>query len=607
MTHWIWESTPVHVDFNSDAFRGEIIEPLSGEVWLFDLARYAGVAIPSDGRLRKIPVHPDTSKAEELDSGIRITTERDGVRCVFEILLDANAPELTASIRPVPISSQRIVGGVFPGPIVPKRRARHEVLDTVDQGRLHRPVSLGERCVKMNGSSAPMGWWAQLGEKSSLLAIIETPFDWEWSSTHTETETKALHRWISSQGALNYSRRLRYVFFQGRGYVQPARRYRKYAQENGSHVPLESRISEIPTLERLRGACSIFLGCIDDPECDYLQNLKTLKESGIERAFVYPVSICSHNPDLSLGEFSLIERPYLARDIEDNLEFVAAPEMWVETLREASHTFHRESLTRRPTFTDEFYEIAGQRFFHLHAGSAKEMVSDLEEDYEDFLGAHFEALSPRLLGEHRQLPWPYSRAEDARLRRALMQLMADRGMVVAANSLREWTLPVQNIGGGLALPKLGVEQPCWHVPLWQLVFHDACFSKWCDNDGYDNSESSIASIQHKYLLDILYGNMPHLQPMGSHFRFTTPPEIEIDRHLLSDSKTQEALPLAVRAARHHRRCAYEDMVYHAIVTEDGSVQESAFRSGLHVMANFGKEPFHSSSGHIIEGGGILID
>ncbi len=606
MTHWIWETTPVHVDFNSDAFRGEIVEPISGEAWEFDLARYASVAVPSENKLRAVPIHPSKCRAEELENGIRIVLEREGVRCVLEILIDSEAPELTASVRPVSVSSRQIMGAVFPGPIFPKARRRHEVLDTVGHGRLHRPIGSGEHQAEMSGSTTSMGWWAQLGEKSSVLGIVETPFDWEWSTSDSPKETKVLHQWTASLGALNYQRKLRYVFFRGRGYVQAARRYRRHAKKIGFHVPLEERLAEIPALERLRGACSIFLGSIDQPECDYGKNLQTLKETGIERAFVYPVAVCSHNADLALGELSLIERPYLGRDVEDNLEFVAAPEMWVETIREKTSAFQKTLLTHRPDPRTECHSIGDERVFHIHAGYAKEMLPDLEEDYEDYLGCHFETLSPRPLGEHRQALWPYSRAEDARLRRALMQRMADRKMVVAANSLKEWALPAQHLGAGLSIPRIGTGEPMWPVPLWHLVYHDACFCTWRDNEGYTSLETSNGSSRQHCLVDMLYGNMPQIQPMGTHFQVTAG-GIEPVHRSMSDQKVKDALPHAIEAAKQHRRCAFEDLIYHAVLAEDGSVQETAFASGLHAIVNLGKEPYRLPGGHVIEQEGILID
>ena len=610
MTAWIWETTPIHVDFDSDSYFGEIVEPVSGETWVFNLSRYAGVTIgsPDNPQTTKIPIRSDTTEAEELENGIRLILDCEGVRCVFEMILEPEAPEIVCTVREVPTSTQRVLSAVFPGPLLPKNQRRHEVLDTLHQGRLHRPVLDTDRHVKITGAGSPMAWWAQLGEKSSLLAITETHYDWDWSYSDTLRGTTVICRWISSLGALNYTRRLRYVFFPGRGYVQPARRYRRYAKETGLHVPMAPRCAQSPALDRLHGACAVFVGTIDDPGCDYLRHLETLKAAGIERAFVYPLSVCCHNEGYLLGGSPPIERSYLARDIEDHLEFVAAPGMWVENVWEKNPRFRPEITVTKPDGSSEIEcQIEGERFFRLHEGYAVQMLEDLEEDYEDYLGAHFETTTACELQEHQSGPWPYSRAEEARLRCDLMALPGNRGVVISAAGQRDWSLGVRHLGSNMAGPRLGVKSPVWLVPLWHLVYHDAGFSTWRDTDAYNTPHQDNVSPRHHFLLDMLYANVPLIQPMGHHYRFTTQPHVKVYGCSLTDPEMEQSLPLAVRAAQHHRRHGLEDLVYHAILTEDGTVQESAFESGTHVVVNFGKEPYPLPGGEAIEAEGVLVD
>ncbi|MFH1740849.1 MAG: hypothetical protein ABIH23_17720 [bacterium] len=125
MSAWIWETTPVHLDFDSDRYCGEIIEPVSGEMWTFDLPRYAEVTVssPDEQRTTRIPIHPDTTEAEELEDGIRITLDHEGVRCVFEMTLDSAAPEIVCTVREIPAGSRRILSAVFPGALSQKGSA----------------------------------------------------------------------------------------------------------------------------------------------------------------------------------------------------------------------------------------------------------------------------------------------------------------------------------------------------------------------------------------------------------------------------------------------------------------------------------------------------
>ncbi|MFH1740850.1 MAG: hypothetical protein ABIH23_17725 [bacterium] len=438
-----------------------------------------------------------------------------------------------------------------------------------------------------------------------MLAIVETHFDWHWSYTDTLKGTTVTCRWIPSLGALNYTRSLRYIFLPGRGYMQPARRYRRYAKEKGLHVPIAPRCSENPTLDRLHGACAIFIGSVDDPGCDYVKNLEELKKAGIDRAFVYPLAFCSHNEGYRFAGSPPIERAYTASDIEDNLEFIAAPGMWAESLWERSPKYKPEMILNRPDGSPlTECQIEEDRFFRLHQGYAVQMLPELEEDYSDFLGAYFKTTTAYPLQENTSGIWPYSRADDARLRCDLMRVICGRGMAVSSSQQRDWSLAVRHLGSNMVRAELGPNNPVWPVPLWHLVYHDSSFSTWHETDGYQNSGGSV---RQQFLLDMLYANIPLIQPMGLQYRFIEPPHIKVFQRTLSEPEVQEAIPLAVRAARHHRHHGLEDLIYHAILTEDSSVQESAFESGAHVLVNLGKEPYQLPGGGLIEAESVLVD
>ncbi len=607
MSNWIWESTPIHLEFDSDTYFGKVVEPMGGETWIFNLPRHAEVTagVPGKNEQSRIRIHPENTEADELDNGIRIVLDAEGVRCVFEMTLDQREPELLCTVREVPISDRRILSAVFPGALFPKNQRRHEVLDTVHQGRIHRPVLDTERRVEVSGAEAPMAWWAQLGGDSAVLAIAETPFDWHWTYTDSPQGSTVTCRWISSLGALNDTRRLRYVFLPGRGYMQPARRYRRYAKETGLHVPMAPRIAENPTLDRLLGACAIFLGHIDDPSCDYVRNLTAIKDMGLERAFVYPLSICSHQDEFSFGGYSPVERAYLGRDLEDGLDFIAAPGIWVDRTWERGSTFRRDFLVSADEETPvPEIDIAGEKFHALHSGYAIQMLAELEEGYVDYLGVHCEGVTTRSLRECRRGIWSYSRKEDARLRCELLKLLCDRRIAVSAGEQREWSLGVRHLGANMTRMELGANTPVWPVPLWQLVYHDASFSTWPDDEGYT---VPTGSHRRAFLMDMLYANVPLVHPMGCHYRFTKPPQIEAVSADFADPRVQESLRLAVRAARHHRRYGLQDLIYHAILTGDGAVQESAFESGAHVIVNLGSEPYRMPGGQVLEAESVLVD
>ena len=79
------------------------------------------------------------------------------------------------------------------------------------------------------------------------------------------------------------------------------------------------------------------------------------------------------------------------------------------------------------------------------------------------------------------------------------------------------------------------------------------------------------------------------------------------RKRFSDPETQTALPKALRVCQVHRRHGVSRLLRHRFLDAGPWVQESEFASGLHVLVNFGTEPYCLPDGSIVAAHGARID
>jgi len=147
-------------------------------------------------------------------------------------------------------------------------------------------------------------WWGFERGGSAMMVIVETPDDAAYQWSHPAGGPTVIGpRWRGQLGRLGYVRTARLVFFPAGNYVTLAQRYRRYAMETGTWVPLREKIARSPQVAALVGGVEARLGILRNivpesrlfkkgqPEVNHTlttfdqraQQLRDLKAKGIER------------------------------------------------------------------------------------------------------------------------------------------------------------------------------------------------------------------------------------------------------------------------------------------------------------------------------------
>jgi hypothetical protein len=122
--------------------------------------------------------------------------------------------------------------------------------------------------------------------------------------------------------------------------------------------------------------------------------------------------------------------------------------------------------------------------------------------------------------------------------------------------------------------------PKYRIPLFELVYHDCVACSWYWGD----SSNRVPELwDERDIFNALYGTMPlwilDLKTWGENK----------DRFVKS---YRCGTPVA-------RATGYDEMTDHAFLTEDHTVQSTAFADGTHVWANFGTKPYQLRKGVMI--------
>jgi hypothetical protein len=120
----------------------------------------------------------------------------------------------------------------------------------------------------------------------------------------------------------------------------------------------------------------------------------------------------------------------------------------------------------------------------------------------------------------------------------------------------------------------------YRLPLWELVYHDCTVAQWYWGD-YNNKLPKV--WDRRDLWNALYGTPP---------MFLFAREVwEKNRQRFVQSY-QTATPVA-------RATGYSEMLSHAWLTADHSVQQTRFANGVVVTVNFGDQAYRMAGGTML--------
>jgi hypothetical protein len=196
---------------------------------------------------------------------------------------------------------------------------------------------------------------------------------------------------------------------------------------------------------------------------------------------------------------------------------------------------------------------------------------------------------------------PLARARDREwIRKAFLADQAT-GRIVSSENFNDAYSLEYDLGSVKAWPQYG-PWPFWPVPLTMLVYHDSIIHSWWEIHNYNNpwrGRTVMLDNCFEYgggrpklmaALDALMGCPPDVFPFGAQYGYSGHgKETFLYRYRFEDPEVQLALREALPVARLHRRIGKQEMVHFKILSENGTVQETAFADGTHVVANFSRD------------------
>jgi hypothetical protein len=128
-----------------------------------------------------------------------------------------------------------------------------------DWPKLYHPIHRAEGDHSMIQSHLietwAMSWWGFLKGPAAMMVIVETPDDAAYTFNHPAGGPTSMGpSWRAQLGRFAYTRRLRMVFLAKGGYVDLAKRYRRYVMDSGLFVSLKDKIAQSPVVANLVGS-----------------------------------------------------------------------------------------------------------------------------------------------------------------------------------------------------------------------------------------------------------------------------------------------------------------------------------------------------------------
>jgi len=448
-------------------------------------------------------------------------------------------------------------------------------------------------------SEAVAHWLGGYTGKTGYVGIAETPDDLYQAVDHRAgSPASVFFHWLGSLGKLRYTRRARYHFAKGMGYVAQAKHFREYCKKIGLFRSLADKAAENPNVRRLIGAPIICVPICNRRErtmeytatkftdaAGYVEKFR--KASGIKNAVVHvdgwgywgydamhpdtipPNLECGGVAGLSEMAARVKKAGYLfglhdqyidfyvhAPSFDERLSIVVEDGRPVRVNRWCGGLCGHLCYTQIPRFVRRNYYEGVRRSYPIYHNSPSiwQMAAPTASYLDCFCRGGVECWSK----EH-----PMTRGEGRRLHNEAFQIVrngADGQMVVlSVEHPRDYSIPYLDFGWGIGhltadVPTTTGEYQTAAVghpaPLWHLVFHDAL----CLPSGGRLVES------------LLYGQAPYFWLRG---RPVPPREIARKKVLL----------------KLHQDVAFAEMTGHEILNADGTAQRCTFAGGIEVEVN----------------------
>lgn len=537
-------------------------------------------------------------EAREVAQGIDFKLEDGGLNLDGELRLEGAELVVALSAEgemPAPVA--------FPGPLV--ANPGENLILPFNQG-ISYPVddsSIDPRGFLLfagaNGLCMP--WYGATAGESGWMAIVETADDASVEMVRRGGLLELAPQWLGQKGSFGYRRVIRYIFLDQGGYVAMAKRYRSFAEAAGLVKTLEEKRKQRPAVDRLPGAPLVWFqsqGGGSPPEI-----YREMKQLGMDRVFWHGSTTAWNVAKLNdagalTGCYDIYQDAMNPKHFPrlDHINRLWVTEAWenddIILDKDGSH------YTSWPVSSKD-----GERIFcgvvcdaRILGYAKKRITSQLLE----------KPIRGRMIDTAAATPWrechhpdhPMTRTESKNHRIDLLRLVGEEfGIVCGTESGHAEVVPYVDFFDGMMslatyrVPNSGHkpfeiwdEVPevvskfqtghFYRIPLWELVFHDCVVSYWYWGD-FNNKLPAL--WDRRDLINALYG---------------TPPvwAFDADRWEKLKDRFAKSYKTTVPVAK---ATGFSEMLSHEWLTEDRTVQKTAFANGVAVTANFGEKPYET--------------
>jgi len=456
------------------------------------------------------------------------------------------------------------------------------------------------------GNSTSMPWTGIVSKSGAgLLTVIETPDDadfdivrlepspptpspigmGEGTVTNAPAELTVAPLWEGTKGRFGYARSLTYVLFNKGGYVAQAKWYRRYAQRTGLFKSLAEKRKANPNVDKLIGAANVW-----NWDTDKIELCREMKAAGMDRiiwsnggnaeemAAVNKLGFLSSRYDIYQDVWPSTAPDYLHKEgWPDDLVLLPGGDWmkgWADIATNADGT--------KTTYQGGVIN------------SARGLARAKREIPDNLRNTPYEC---RFLDTTTASPWredyslmhPLTRSQDRANKMALLAFCSgDMKLVTGSETGIDTAVPyVDYFEGMMSLSRYRLEDagrnmlppeeatpdivkfmvgPRYRIPLWELVYHDCVVAYWYWGD-YNNKVPDV--WRRRDLFNILYA---------------TPPMYMFDKSTWTRDKSKfvssyrDICPVV-------RRLGYDEMLSHAFLNADHTLQETRWKSGTRIIIN----------------------
>ena len=496
----------------------------------------------------------------------------------------------------------------LPGSFTPKAGPK-KILLPIMQGMLWDGSGENVRGICSSGShhGFSMQMYGLLAKNCGLVCAADESVDSRWRYEKDPSGFRAFTLAVSSLGAMDYDRAVRFYFTEPT-VTAIAKRYRRHVMEAGRFISWDEKLETRPRLDRLFGALMCYVGYQQD-DVDYATQLKKLRGMGFERALVYPVRFNAYDVDFIMGGLPPIDIPDGEINKIKDLGYDAAPWSWLNEAIEGKNPeeFFKINSNGEKIFgwridDNRWYKVCSaeieRRAREAAAGAFKIMTWD-----------HYDVVACASVGEcygtaheaHRGRA--LSRREDLKiLRDALLAGRGDGSRAVSSECFNDLFSLEYDLGSVKAWPQYG-PWPFKPVPLTGLVYHDSIIHSWWEVHNYNSPyhNRAVGPGLYEYgggradlmsAADALYGCPPDVFPFGAQYGWTgRGAQTYTYRFRLEDECVRYALKKALPVAELHKRIGKLEMVGFEFLSDDYALQRTTFSDGTSVTANFSEMTF----------------